>query len=82
MYASNVTAGCPTLVHSRHSPRNIREPVSLRELCTPEPCSLLPNYTVIVCQRRDERDAGDMQTDIRASRRNVEKLGKDFSIRR
>lgn len=56
MRAPNVTAGCPTLVHSRHSPRNIREPVSLHGLYTAESCSLLPNYTVIVCQRCDERE--------------------------
>lgn len=79
--SSNVTAGCPTLVHSRHSPRNTREPVSLHELYTAEPCSLLPNYAIIVCQRCDERESGIRQADRYSgciTRCNVvEKLGKD-----
>lgn len=54
MCTSNVTAGCPTLVREAFT-ADVRDSFASRSLCV-ESCSLLPNYTIILYERRDERD--------------------------
>lgn len=63
MCTSNVTAGCPTLVREAFT-ADIPGSFASRGLHV-ESCSLLPNYTVILREPRDERyrETGNIQSD-------------------
>ena len=63
MCTSNVTAGCPTLVREAFT-ADIPGSFASRGLHV-ESCTLLPNYTIILREPRDERyrETGNIQSD-------------------